>query len=352
MKRNNTLSVYRLLEVFIHLISWGIIFGFPFFFLEHKTGGAEWSMYLRHMGVPLSFMLVFYVNYFLLVPRFLFEQRTKRFLLVNLLFLIVVGLLLHVWQSLNFTPSLNHGRQGFPPGWIFFTRDMLSLVLTAGLSAAIRMSGRWRQAESARQEAEKSRTEAELNNLRNQLNPHFLLNTLNNIYALIAFDSVKAQQAVQELSKLLRYVLYDNRQMYVPLAKEVDFICNYIELMRIRLSADVMVTTHFDLATKGQTLIAPLLFISLIENAFKHGVSPTEHSLIHIALTEGDGEVICEITNTNFPKSDADKSGSGIGLEQVKKRLELLYPHRYRWERGVIEQGKIYSSKLILQIKE
>jgi len=86
------------------------------------------------------------------------------------------------------------------------------------------MSARWGQAEAARREAEKSRTEAELKNLRNQLNPHFLLNTLNNIYALIAFDSDKAQQAVQELSKLMRYVLYDNQQNYVPLCKEVDFI--------------------------------------------------------------------------------------------------------------------------------
>lgn len=116
----------------------------------------------------------------------------------------------------------------------FFVRDILSLIFTIGLSAAIRMSARWGQAEAARREAEKSRTEAELKNLRNQLNPHFLLNTLNNIYALIAFDSDKAQQAVQELSKLLRYVLYDNQQNYVPLCKEVDFIRNYIELMRIR----------------------------------------------------------------------------------------------------------------------
>ena len=110
-------------------------------------------------------------------------------------------------------------------------------------------------------------------NLRNQLNPHFLLNTLNNIYALIAFDSDKAQQAVQELSKLLRYVLYDNQQTYVPLCKEVDFIRNYIELMRIRLSANVQMITKFDIQPDSQTLIAPLIFISLIENAFKHGIS-------------------------------------------------------------------------------
>ena len=104
------------------------------------------------------------------------------------------------------------------------------MILTIGLSAAIKMSGRWAQIEAARREAEKSRTEAELKNLRNQLNPHYLLTTLNNIYALIAFDTDKAQDAVQELSRLLRHVLYDNQQNFVTLAKEMDFIRNYIEL--------------------------------------------------------------------------------------------------------------------------
>ena len=93
----------------------------------------------------------------------------------------------------------------------------------------------------------KSRTEAELKNLRNQLNPHFLLNTLNNIYALTAFDTEKAQQAIQELSKLLRYVLYDNQETFVPLTKEVEFIQNYIELMRIRVSSAVKINTNFQI---------------------------------------------------------------------------------------------------------
>ncbi|GAA6242653.1 hypothetical protein F030043B2_16950 [Bacteroides fragilis] len=235
-----------------------------------------------------------------------------------------------------------------PPGWIFFVRDILSLIFTIGLSAAIRMSARWGEAEAARREAEKSRTEAELKNLRNQLNPHFLLNTLNNIYALIAFDSDKAQQAVQELSKLLRYVLYDNQQNYVPLCKEVDFIRNYIELMRIRLSGNVEVITQLDIQPDSQTKIAPLIFISLIENAFKHGISPTELSFIHILISENKEEIRCEIRNSCHPKTNMDKSGSGIGLEQVSKRLELSYPGRYRWDKAISEDGKEYISKLLI----
>ena len=349
MKQTFT-SARRPLEILIHIISWGIMFGFPFFFVERGNGNINWMAYIRHLAVPLSFMIAFYVNYFILVPRYLFQSQAKRYIVYNIIFLCVIGILLHLWQSLTFDPSFapKAKRPGMPPGWLFFLRDMLSLVFTIGLSAAIRMSARWTQNEAARKEAERNRAEAELKNLRNQLNPHFLLNTLNNIYALIAFDSDKAQQAVQELSKLLRYVLYDNQQTYVPLCKEVDFIRNYIELMRIRLSANVTVETQIDVRADSRTEIAPLIFISLIENAFKHGISPTEPSFIHIHFCESPGRVCCEITNSYHPKSQTDKSGSGIGLEQVRKRLELTYPGQYEWTQGVSDDGKEYKSILSL----
>lgn len=212
------------------------------------------------------------------------------------------------------------------------------------------MSLRWNQDKAAQREALKSLTEAELKNLRNQLNPHFLLNTLNNIYALIAFDTDKAQQAVQELSKLLRYVLYDNQQMFVPLAKEIDFIKNYIELMRIRVSPQVTIETSFDIKPDSQTPIAPLLFISLIENAFKHGISPTEPSFIRIAIGETEDQIHCTIRNSNYPKTRTDKSGSGIGLEQVSKRLELIYPGNYQWERSLSADGSEYISSLKIKL--
>lgn len=353
MKQTFT-SARRPLGILIHIISWGILFGFPFFFFERGNGSINWLAYVRHTAVPFSFMIVFYVNYFVLVPRYIFQNQTKRYVLYNLILLVCTGILLHFWQSLTFDPSFapKSKRPGMPPGWLFFLRDIVGLVFTMGLSAAIRMSARWTQNEAARKEAEKSRAEAELKNLRNQLNPHFLLNTLNNIYALIAFDSEKAQQAVQELSKLLRYVLYDNQQTYVPLCKEVDFIRNYIELMRIRLSSNVEMTTQFNIQPDSQTLIAPLIFISLIENAFKHGISPTEPSFISIHISERDKEVTCEIRNSNHPKTMTDKSGSGVGLEQVSRRLEILYPGAYTWTKGVSEDGSVYESRLNIKIKE
>lgn len=348
-----SISRQRIIMILIHVIGWGIVFGFPFLMMSRNGFEITWMDYLRHGSiVPISFLIVFYVNYCLLIPHYLFKGHIRRYLLLNIALIACTAIGVHFWQEFmfhHFIENTPNGRHKGPPKWIFIVRDIFSMILTVGLSAAIRLSGKWVQTENARREAEKNRTEAELKNLRNQLNPHFLLNTLNNIYALIAFDSDKAQQAVQELSKLLRYVLYDNQQTYVPLCKEVDFIRNYIELMRIRLSGSVEVSTKFSIPPDSQTEIAPLIFISLIENAFKHGISPTEPSFIHIELSEAPHKIECRIVNSYHPKNETDKSGSGIGLEQVSKRLELLYPEHYEWYRGVSENGKVYESILSIR---
>ena len=344
----------RYVEILIHVIGWGIVFGFPVLMMNRSGMGITWGEYLRHgCVVPLSFLVVFYVNYFVLIPHYLFAGRMRTYIIYNVLLVVAVLLGGYVWQELAFLlDKLRLPRHIGPPRWVFIARDAFSMVLTVGLCAAIRLSRRWAQTEEARREAEKSRAEAELKNLRNQLNPHFLLNTLNNIYALIAFDADKAQAAVQELSRLLRHVLYENQQRTVGLDREMDFIRNYIELMRIRLAANVRVETQFDIPDGSRTQIAPLIFISLIENAFKHGISPTEPSFIRILFSEENGEIRCDITNSYHPKTGEDKSGSGIGLEQVRKRLELSYPGRYTWQQGVSADKKEYRSILTIKTQD
>lgn len=351
--RNSSLAPY------IHILAWVLIFAFPLT-LENRSEGIRWSEYFFHMTIPILFFIIFYMNYWILVPRYLlFKKRHSRYFAYNTLLIAASVAFFHLWFIPHFMKSIPkeekqqhiHSHNTPPPPWVFVLKDCGVFFFTAGLGAAVRMSSQWQKAETARQEAEQSRVEAELNNLRNQLNPHFLLNTLNNIYALIAFDTDKAQQAVQDLSKLLHYVLYENRNTFVPLCKEIDFIHNYIELMRIRLVKGVEVSIDIQVSRDSQTPIAPLIFISLIENAFKHGISPTEPSFISITIGEQADWLVCEIKNSNHPKSHSDKSGSGIGLEQVRKRLELLYPERYEWEKHISEDGRIYTSVLRIRTK-
>ncbi len=344
IERNNG----RFFEILTHLIGWGMLLGFPFLFLWNKNGEPiDWIEYLRHSIVTMFFCIIFYLNYFLLIPRYLFCKKRQKYLIVNILLVTVFGASIQLWQT-----YLSPDRSSVPEMKLivlFFMRDVFTMILTIGLAAAIHLSKKWAKTERARQDAERDRTEAELKNLRNQLNPHFLLNTLNNIYALVAFDAEKAQMAIQELSKLLRHVLYENQQTYVSLGKEMDFIRNYIALMEIRLSAHVTVETHIDIDPDSRTEVAPLIFISLIENAFKHGISPTKPSFIRISFAESESEIFCEIVNSYHPKTSSDKSGSGIGLEQVSKRLELLYPGRYEWYKGVNAGKTEYVSRLTIK---
>ncbi len=341
----------------LHLLCWSVIVVVPMFF---HSSNEDWTMvlnrYVRWLGNPLAYMLVFYINYLLLVPRFLLKRNDwKTFLFANVL-VILVGLFfidLCYWLAELLLPDLPSNGPKRPyvriPRyfWAIFT-----LILIIALAVAVRMIQRWQHIEEARKEAEAARAEAELSNLRNQMNPHFLLNTLNNIYALIAFDQEKAQTAVGELSKLLRHVLYENQQDFVPLYKEVDFMQNYIELMKIRVTDSVKIDTNIDILPNDSTPVAPLIFISLIENAFKHGISPQGKGEIKINLHQVNGDITCEICNTCYPKRENDKSGSGIGLEQVSRRLELLYPDRYVWEKGKTEDGSQYYSKITIKKEE
>lgn len=217
------LSQRRPLELMIHFVSWLLIFGFPLVFID-RGSGMNWPQLLRHSCVPLCYFLIFYINYLWLVPRYLFTNEMRKYLLSNIILIVFISLLLHLLLENISTPPPAKFPKHIPPRWIFYTRDIILMIFVAGLGAAIRTSLRWRRVEERLIETERQKTEAELKNLKNQLNPHFLLNTLNNIYALIAFNSDKAQEAVQELSKLLRHVLYDNQQNFVPLEKELDFI--------------------------------------------------------------------------------------------------------------------------------
>ena len=191
-------------------------------------------------------------------------------------------------------------------------------------------------------------TKAELINLRQQVNPHFLLNTLNNIYALTAFDTEKAQKAIIDLSKMLRHILYDYQQPYVSLKEEVEFLNNYIELMMIRLPDNVDIKRECNLPEPCNIQVAPMIFISLLENAFKHGISPSHKNFIHILLDANDERIVFAIENSHHPKTKEERSGHGIGLKQVERRLELAYPGKYQWKKKYDSKMNIYSSKIII----
>lgn len=337
------------LSLFLHVAFWAFMFLSP---LSYMRGhGVTLTQYLMNCMMPLLMMVVFYANYLWLTPRLFVAGKHSYFLIINLVIVVSLGIGLHYWMDFArqlYQPKHSYSHIPMALDELFFIlRDIINLGIFAAVGTALVLGQRWQHNDQARREAEAARIDAELSNLRSQINPHFLLNTLNNIYALTAFDPTKAQEAIQELSKLLRYILYDTQQSMVPLKDEVEFIENYVQLMRIRLPQSVDVNCQFSIGN-SQLTIAPLLFISLVENAFKHGVSPTEPSFIHISIEADEQQMICDIQNSNHPKAANDHSGHGIGLQQVQRRLDLAYPGRYTWQRHISDDGKIYQSKITL----
>lgn len=301
---------------------------------------------------PLCYIILFYLNYYFLTDKLMFSKKTFwLYILINIILTVVITYIFyHVETSLRPTipltpptfkpdgilppPLMPSGNIGTTESHIFRALTMIPRIgtmalLSISLSILIKLSEKWNRWENQKQKLKTELQEIELKNLKSQLNPHFLFNTLNNIYALIPICQEKAQKTVHELSQLLRYTLYNNENKEVPLEKEFYFIKNYISLMSLRLNSNVKLSVNINDTDCAGKKIAPLLFISLIENAFKHGISSDKTSFINIDIRIFDNTVNCHVENSLFPKKDNDKSGSGIGITNLKRQLEILYDGRY-----------------------
>lgn len=333
--------------------------------------------YLLKCLVPIILVTVFCLNYYWLVPKVYTKGRKCRYFTVNVILILMCSATLaivhhimqekdreakysiiqaerHAWskkrnaydQDLLYYRKPQKKRQKEKGSYFWISTTLLSslnLTLSVSLAFAIRSREMIIDLENKKRVAEMARQEAELVALKSNISPHFLLNTLNNIYALAAIDPVRTQKAVVQLSRLLRHTLYDNKQEFVPLVSEGHFILDYVSLMRLRMPHTVEVETKIQIDESSQTQIAPLIFISLVENAFKHGVYATRKSTIRIMLHEDSENIVCVTENTNSPKTSSDRSGHGIGLKLVQQRLDSLYRGRYNWEKGVNTEDIYYS---------
>lgn len=330
------------IEILIHIAIWIVIILLPLMFMNHGRGMSV-SQFMLTTTVPLTFMAVFYIDYLWLTPRYFVTGHRTQFFVINTFIVIVLGIALHLWMSLSHD-MLGHNHRE-PPLILtiaFVIRDIVNLVIAAAIATLLHLALQWQTAEEARKEAE-------LSNLRSQINPHFLLNTLNNIYALTAINTQKAQEAIQDLSKMLRHMLYDYQRSEIELRDEVEFLKNYIRLMKLRQGPSVEVNTSFHI-TNEQQKVAPMIFISLVENAFKHGVKPAVPCTINITIQANDKQIVCDIVNSNHPKTSTDRSGHGVGLELVRRRLELAYKGRYEWTHGVNDNQKMYHSTITIKL--
>ena len=326
---------------------WACLFILPsavwyFIAWDIKSFGA--TFYLTTQLLLPAF-LVYTINYCVLVPLVLFSSRKKYFYLTNsalILFLIAIPVI-----KSGFIPEVpQEVRDAFPNAkflWIAIGGVVLKIIFYAVMVAmpvGLKYVMRWNDEKHKMEEERRRNAEAELTWLKNQLNPHFLFNTLNNISSLTQIDADKAQESIGQFSELLRYALYESNVKKVKLTDETEFMKNYINLMSLRCNEMTLVETRFD-SFDESLIISPLLFISLIENAFKHGISSHKDSFVKIDMGLDGNDLVFSCENSIHERTSENRSGSGIGLENMLRRLDLLYPDAYTYRQYIEDRTYI-----------
>lgn len=338
---------------------WIIIFASPVLFQTNKSE-INWSVVFNNWLSLAPFMLLMLVNHFLLVP-FIFFRRNKFWyiivgVVIGFLFVITINELEalrpkpvrpnvagDIWKApppekrndRNFDitrrPPLRHepkpppnGRGKLPP----YVNSILITFLILGFDTGLRVIFKWLKLEQERDMLEKEKVQTELAFLKNQISPHFFMNTLNNIHALIDINSENAKSSVIKLSKMMRYLLYDSDEGSTTLVKEIEFIKSYVDLMKLRFTDQVSVSLSFP-EKIPDIKIPPMLFTSLLENAFKHGVSYQHQSFVDLSIKTHDSFLFFRIKNSKPVIDKLFTEPGGVGLENLKKRLQLLYKEKY-----------------------
>jgi histidine kinase len=352
---NKNKSNLKVAEVILIVLVWLVIIGSPLFMNDDNN--FEWSRLIRRGDVVIPLFLIFLINRFYLVPALLLKKKRGLYigLVILLIALTTLGSFLITRPNKNKRNQpppreMNHqqGIQKPPPPAILqplpppphhltqppapphvppFLNVLLFSILLIGFDTGLMTSFRLARTENEKAKLEKENIENQLAFLRNQISPHFFMNTLNNIHALVDIDAEEAKDSIIKLSKLMRHILYDSETKTIPLKKEADFIKNYVGLMKLRFSSLVKITLKIpdELPDKS---IPPLLFISFIENAFKHGLSYNADSFIDISLTIEGENLKLNIANSNF-KTETKHGYKGIGIVNARKRLDLLYGDKY-----------------------
>ena len=357
----------HLLENLIYLIIWLVISAVPFldYSLQGGTSGIDWKDVFHIWRMQIPYFVLYLVNNFILIPYLLIRKRSWLYLLFMLLAVIVTITINTEYadnlrnsgnrpprdmreqmekhfgkndmREMPFPPEMSPDRPDWDkrPHFMMMRRPLflsptfygvMMIVLIIGLNVAVKLLFKSIRDDHRMKELEKQTLKTELEYLKHQINPHFFMNTLNNIHALIDINSEMAKETVLELSKMMRYILYDSSLASVPLEKEILFLNNYIELMKIRYTEKVDICVSLPRQIP-EALIPPLLLISFLENAFKHGISYQHSSFIHLSIEIKQKELHCLISNSNYNQSK--EQHKGIGLENVKKRLHLLYNDNY-----------------------
>ena len=363
-----TASNHERNERIVYAAVWAVIAVLPIILelWKHVNDTSfQWRFVVRWWIGMIPLIVIFLIHNHILIPKFMKKGKMKTYCLI--LASLMTAYCAIQYATLPPRPDFQHREaphmrppmpdhtvtvppmpmrmppRPFPFPILF---KLMLAVMTVGTNVAISLSFTYQREQEKRKELENSRLQEELKYLKQQISPHFLMNVLNNIHEMAEENIKGAQEMILELSYLLRYVLYDSEKEMTTLASESRFISSYVALMKMRyVEGIVKVSLDVPGHNTADTSIPPLLFISFIENAFKHGVSYNNETNINIRLCESDGKVIFTCDNTK-PLEKTDNAQGGVGLSNVRRRLDLLYGEEYTLQ---IEQTETtHSVSLII----
>lgn len=331
-------------RVFVHLLFW---LGYLIFFALINSGGGEFgeSLFYESIMLPTK-LLVVYLTLYVLIPRFLLEKRYWQMALLLIALLGVAGIIQRtIVYYVVYPIQYQDIAFGYGPYWatdkLFKHIIQISFVLV--VASAVKIQKYYYRFDQASKALEREKLEAELNFLKAQIHPHFLFNTLNNLYSLTLKKSDLAPEVVLRLSGMVNYMLYDTRSQRVALSKEVESLHHYIALEKLRYGSSLEIL--FDVTGLiDSAQVAPMLLLPFVENSFKHGVSDEiEDKWITIHLNVTQEYLTFKVENATspgrVPGKEKDYTG-GIGLKNVQRRLELLYPNRH--ELKIVDESHSY----------
>jgi len=343
---NLTASRNRVL--LLHLSFWGVYLSFFLYQVSSYQRGQEldWSRVITIVSIQVVFAaFISYMNYFYLLPRLLEKKEVPSYLLkFVILFAVAITARILVDRYL-------HDTFEYRSNYLHSTRYIVQVV-TSNLFIVIfvgmlRFAQDWFELDAKRKEIEREKLVAELNFLKAQINPHFLFNTLNNLYYLAYSKSDNTTEVIDKLSKMMRYMIYDSNHPKVSLSKEIEYMQNYVSLERLRLNNEIPI----DFEVQGdisENTIAPLIFITFLENAFKHGVNNGKKNCWVKVSVMIQGKQCTYIVSNSKVTESVSESKSGIGLSNIKRRLELSYPENH--ELHVEDLDDKYSVQLKLNL--
>ena len=339
LKKSNT-------TIIAHIVIWAFFLAITAIQSNFRFNTINNEFYFLN----IIFITVFYLNYAFLIPKFLLNKKIILYIVISLVLIFFFIFIIETLLKPTIRPRLldemlNNPRQ-FRENNINLNPPILLLLFFA-LSTCIKLVSEWYRSEKERTIAASQKINSELSFLKAQLNPHFLFNTLNSIYSLANKKSDDTTVAIVTLSELMRYMIYEANEEYISLEKEIEYIKNYISLQLLRLkdSSGVKINVHGDLNYK----IEPLLLISFIENAFKYGTDYKGKTDIQIKISTDNNELHLEVYNVSSLQN-AIKRNSGIGLENIQNRLNLLYPNSHNLE--ITRDKKSFEVNLKIKLKK